>query len=329
MSERVFWKENPEIQERVSRALSIEPPFFGIIEGFSGDVFLTYLECLAKASGLEDGYIERLVKKHLLVMEAYFEALLEYEGFRDLVATIVSSIDEEVLRKFLQALVSVHDFGKFVFEGGSVSLVESDEFSDELLEAVLPQIFDKSTVDTIRGCLHSIHWITREIELPESNDELSPSQKLALILKAVDTLGKAEIDERGNYVLRHPNVFFAEGGGYFQWLEEQEEQGRLPVIVNGKTITANVYAEMDIKLTTRGIRLCVALLGIENFDDLWLEAYRNYTVRITSQNHKSLPQIKGILSVASEISDKNLVDSSLLQSFPAAWRIVLPFIEEK
>jgi hypothetical protein len=200
--------------------------------------------------------VDSRFETHLDVMSAYVDVLARTPFF------VTFLREQGISPSFMKALVKLHDFGRSVFNG-PLPLKYIDGVSDGILRKILP--------DFPTQYLHSIKWITGEIILPESDDELSPHQQIGLILKAIDTLGK--LDPAGK--LMDPDVFFSENGPYAKWAEEQKLKQRFPfVVVNVKRrfkgqreITAEAYAEQDKALTIRGMRIAETLTGTP-FQDL-------------------------------------------------------------
>lgn len=301
-------KLNPLIRENLSKALAIEPTCYGDLEEFQKENFLAYLLALGNACGLSEKYIDRLVRQHLFAMEAYFNVLLNYQEFQVLLEEVLPGASEQEKRSFLSILVYTHDFGRFVFDDGNLSLTENDALSDALLRVVMPKMFGKKIVNKIFSCLHSIKWITGEKQLPENDEEFTPENKLALILKAIDTLGKATGNAYGELELRHPDTFLAEGGAYDIWLATQVEKGRFPLQANGRIISAE-YARKDKELTLRGVNIIRNIVRGEMieektddpFDIIWLKVNREYQLLFNNSVH-FLPQEAGAIKSARDSS---------------------------
>jgi hypothetical protein len=262
----------------------VESPSFPNPAAFDKYQMKDYLKEVAGRCNLNEQYVEGLLD-HCLVMEGYFRALLRYKGVSDFVKGVAGVATEDEAGKFLEILVYLHDFGRFFFHGGSLPLTENDHLSSQLLDQALPQIFsDQQLANKVKQSLHSIDWITGEQPLPDDDKQLTAEQKMGLILKAVDTLGKMSLNQRGDFELRHPEIFFGGDDGYHQWLQYQIENKRFPLSVNGREITAEEYAKKDIQLTMRGIGIMSDVCGIgfcqhgnineEQFNDLWFQTVR-------------------------------------------------------
>lgn len=246
------------VRARLRIALSVEPPAFFIPEALDLNLVKNYLLNVFNKTNFNDGFsvsIESLIN-HLEIMDKYFEVLMGYPNFSDLVKKIFPQKSEA----FLSLLVWLHDYSRFIFNG-PFSLTYGDWVSSALLKKkFLRKIFPNNDqiVEKLLNCFHSIDWITGKSPLPEDNNQLSDEQKLGLILKTIDTLAKKESDGR----LRDPNVFFAENGSYYSWLRFQEEKNRFPLKIKpNQFIDAITYAQNDIALTQRGIALIENLTG--------------------------------------------------------------------
>lgn len=272
------------METSINFSTEIKPPSFSNFASFDKYQMIGYLKEVAGRNNLNEQYVEGLLD-HCLVMEGYFRALLRYKGFSDFVMSVAGVATKDEASKFIQVLVYTHDFGRFFFHGGSLPLTENDHRSSQLLDQTLPQIFsDQQLANKVKQSLHSIDWITGEQPLPDNDKQLTDEQKIGLILKAVDTLGKMSLNQHRDFELRHPEIFFGGDDGYHQWLQYQIENKRFPLSVNGREITAEEYAKKDIQLTMRGISIMSDVCGIgfcqqgkineEHFNDLWFQTVR-------------------------------------------------------
>lgn len=254
------------IRSQIKKALEINPPQFSSFASIDFQHVLQYLTRIFLNSSEIGSFSsnKESLFNHLEVMRVYFEVLMSYSTFADLVKKIFPEKTEE----FLNLLIYLHDFSRFIFSG-PFPLTYGDWVSEGLLrKIVLRNMFPNNPeiVEKILRCLHSIDWIIGKKNLPENNDDLSDEQKLGLILKAIDTLGKREENGR----LRDPDEFFSQNGGYFKWLMLQIENRRFPLKIGpNQFIDAEAYAERDIALTQRGIYL------IEELTDESFAAIRN------------------------------------------------------
>jgi hypothetical protein len=292
----------PEFNDFLKSLDVIKLPSFPNLAAFDKYQMKDYLKEVAGRNNLNERYVEGLLD-HCLVMEGYFRALLRYSGFRDFVKRVVGVLTLDEASKFLQVLVYLHDFGRFFFHGGSLPLTENDHLSSQLLDQALPQIFsDQQLANKVKQSFHSIDWITGEQPLPDDDKQLTDEQKMGLILKAVDTLGKMSLNQRGDFEIRHPVIFFGEDDGYHQWLKYQIENKRFPLSVNDREITAEEYAKKDIQLTMRGIGIMSDVCGIgfcqqgkineEDFNDLWFQTVREIDSLKTDNLLRRLENVK-------------------------------------
>lgn len=251
-------REYDVVRNQIAKALEISPPQFFSFAEIDLQRVLQYLELIFSNSYKIGGFSsnKEFLFDHLEVMRIYFEVLMSYPSFADLVKKNFPEKTED----FLNLLIYLHDFSRFIFSG-PFPLTYGDWVSEGLLrKIVLRNMFPNNPeiVEKILRCLHSIDWIIGKKNLPENNNDLSDEQKLGLILKAIDTLGKREENGR----LRDPDEFFSQNGGYFKWLRFQIEERRFPLKIGpNQFIDAEAYAERDIALTQRGIYLIEKLTG--------------------------------------------------------------------
>jgi len=202
--------------------------------------------------------------EHLKVMHCYYDAMWQYPSFQEYFTK------NGVNREFFTALVQLHDFSRYLFNG-SYPLRYTDCVSDGLIGKLFPTF--------PREYLHSIGWLTGEkpAPSPEILQNLQPvDQVCGLVLKAVDTLGKIEPDQS----LRNPADFFAPHRGYDKWLDYQKQMGRFPfpVLLPSPTgrvrheVTADEYAKKDKELTMFGIQAISKLTAQPNFSQIQTKA---------------------------------------------------------
>lgn len=252
------------VRQRIKRFLEINVPSFLSIDELDISKTRNFLENIFDKTNQNDGFSadKKSLFEHLEIMEDYFEELMKYHDFSDLATRIFPKKTEDYLR----LLVYLHDFSRFIFNG-PLPLVYVDWVSGGLLKKrVLDKMFPNNPelVTKILNCFHSIDWITGKKHLPENDNELTDEQKMGLILKAIDTLGKKE--KNGN--LRDPDIFFAQEGGYNQWLKFQIDNHRFPLKIGpNQFIDAQTYAKNDIALTRRGIALIERLTN-EKFGNI-------------------------------------------------------------
>ncbi|MBP9700043.1 hypothetical protein KBD71_02055 [Candidatus Woesebacteria bacterium] len=196
---------------------------------------------------------------HLQIMDSIWGTVYQHSPlFREYLA------QQGISYCFLLALDHTHDYGRN-FANARFRLSAVDSISSVLLKnrfAHFPMAY-----------LHSIQWITGLETLPEDDAALTTAQRVGLMLKAVDTLGKQ--DAEGNYL--DPDTLFAPEGAYSRWVAKQIENSRLPFDVIQRnpndssdrrriTITPERYAMMDEKLTRRGVRLLEETTGMSYTD---------------------------------------------------------------
>lgn len=244
--------EYDSVRTRIKEALNVNPPQFCSLLDFNLSSLVEYLGLIFNFSDKPDGLSagKESLFDHLKIMENYFEVLMNYPDFLDLAKRVFP----EKTYDFLLLLVYLHDYSRFIFNG-PLPLTYVDWVSGGLLrKIVLNQMFPNNPEITqkILNCFHSIDWIIGKKTLPQNNNELTDEQKLGLVLKVIDTLGKREKSGQ----LRDPNEFFSENGGYSRWLDFQIKNQRFPLKIGpNQFIDAQTYAENDIALTKRGIRL--------------------------------------------------------------------------
>ncbi len=188
---------------------------------------------------------------HLVVMREYWAVCNEQPTFAKFIQ------ESEINTAFLDALVFAHDFGRFVFNG-PLPLLFIDNVSEGLLKHHFPQF--------PRQYLHSIKWITGEKRMPGKH--ALPAEKIALMLKAIDTLGKFDATN----TLLDPQNFFAPDGLHAGWIKKQVENGRLPFTIRGQRqgdgvvrpvlVTAETYASNDRAVTMRGIEVLESITQV-------------------------------------------------------------------
>lgn len=194
--------------------------------------------------------------KHLQVMNTYIDTLCDIPQF----AAFLNA--NGITKNFLHALVMMHDYGRFIFNG-PFPLLYVDGVSDGILKANFPTF--------PRNFMHSIKWITNSETAPDLEDgqhkliyKLSLNEQIGLLLKTIDTLGKYGTD---GHVLKIEE-FFAVGGKYQQWIAIQKTNRRLPFYTDGHTlIQADTYAENDERLTRSGADVITQLTGVP-FQDI-------------------------------------------------------------
>ena len=176
----------------------------------------------------------------------------------------------------MKALVLLHDYGRFVFNG-PFPLLYVDGVSDGILRINFP--------DFPRDFLHSIKWITSEESAPDIEDgqilplsAISVSQQIGLMLKTIDTVGKLD----SNGALIRLEEFFTETGMYKKWVAMQVENDRLPFHTRGnRVVTTEQYALNDQRLTESGARLFKEITGMrfnvlqDKVQDRWTEQHQN------------------------------------------------------
>ena len=147
-------------------------------------------------------------------------------------------------------------------------------------------MFGESRSKEFEPYFHTIKWITGEEE-PPSLDYASNAQKIALILKFIDTISKGSSGK-----LINPNTVFDENSSYENWFNHQKKLKRLPIKKAYKffegnllwwRVTADSYRENDIKLTNDGRQLTESLFG-EPFDNIF-NMVRKRTKNLLLFNH--------------------------------------------
>jgi hypothetical protein len=229
--------------------------------------------------------IDKRFITHLNVMKSYIEALVKIPDFKNFLS------EQNITPEFLMALVLLHDYGRVVFNG-PFSLTYVDSVSDAVLREVIPSFPTRY--------LHSMKWITGEVVLPENDDELTTEQKIGLVLKALDTLGK--LDANASDQLIDPETFFSEEGAHRRWSNAQLDNVRFPfkvfkytrAILEGESeegkseskrrtridVEAEAYTTRDRELTLRGIKMTEKLIGIP-FAEL-----RNQAIEVFEDNFR-------------------------------------------
>lgn len=232
----------------------------GHLERYTDDLRV-YVEGLPKVRGTKeiDTFNKASFNAHRTIMKMYFNVLWQNENFRNL-------LDGKPL-EFLYLLVDLHDFARFIMNG-QYSLAYTERVSDGLEKWILKHIFGEKKGKEMERYFHTVKWITGEEEPPHL-DYASNSQKIALILKFIDTISKGS-----NGQLINPNIIFEENGSYENWLNLQKKLKRLPIenaykFVDGNLlkwrVTPDSYRENDRKLTNDGRNLLESLLG-SSFD---------------------------------------------------------------
>lgn len=165
--------------------------------------------------------------EHIRIMQKYLDILWSYSRFRQLLPYDTSI-------EFLRTTALIHDFSRFVYNGQL-------RYTDILGELLIDYIFVNFPSEKY---LHSIRWLTGEKRPPSLNS-------FPLILKAIDTLGKAK---------RDPATFFEKGYEYEGWLNYQITNKRFPLSVptprgGTRLVFPKEYARQDKFYTLKGVEL--------------------------------------------------------------------------
>lgn len=188
------------------------------------------------------------LRQHLTIMKTCVDVLWETKGFKELAPGMT--------KEFFYALIDVHDLSRNFFNG-TLPLRYVDGVSEGLLKKFFPKF--------PRVFLHTIQWMTGEKSLPDSTEQLTPANQIALMLKAIDTQSKLYDGQ-----LPSPATFFSEGGPYSRWLTLQETLGRFPFAILRweddhrvrEEVSSASYAQRDQEYTMRGHRLIEHVTGI-------------------------------------------------------------------
>lgn len=185
---------------------------------------------------------------HIEIMTEYYKKLWESPTFREMA--------NGHSFEFFAACVIMHDYGRNIFNG-PFPLTYIDGVSDGILNKNFPTF--------PRDYMHTIGWITGVKPMP--NEDSPISDKFALMLKAIDTLGK--IDASTGHLM-DPETFFAEDGAYNRWVALQVKNERIPFDVfittesiekgksinkrKRKSVTPEEYAYNDRTATLLGVK---------------------------------------------------------------------------
>ena len=209
-----------------------------------------------RSSVEKDRFDRKTFDTHLTIMKLYFEELYKFSGFRDL-------LDGKPI-EFLYMLVDLHDFARYIMNG-EYPLEYTERVSDGVEKWLIAEMYGKEAVTEILPYFHTFRWNTGE-EAPPDLETATNAQKVALILKTIDTVSKGSDGE-----LVNPEVMFKEGGPYDKWGKKQLEMNRFPLnkfrrdkegyLLRGK-VDFNEYKKSDTRLTQEGLRFTEEITGV-------------------------------------------------------------------
>jgi hypothetical protein len=195
---------------------------------------------------------------HQRILRAQVEVAWKYPGF----VSAMKDGSHSLTREFFTFMTKTHDAIRYIMNG-AYPLSYVDKVGGALVQKIWPNVPYEY--------YHKLESITGEKQAVYESVNLQ--ERFVQILKTFDTLGKRRVDGR----LMLVEDIASPDGLYQQWIDKQQELGRLPMrvvghfnqernMIQGRKVSPKEYADMDRSLTLAGVAALQCYTGV-TYDD--------------------------------------------------------------